>query len=232
MKNLLRYLDKSPSHSWLTKKLSASLTYVTDSEFLLPDRFKCCWCKLRGAFSLNGGFLEPVCWASTAQTHLLILSSLWGKSEDFLPFFKHLFLLVLCVNYFLASYLVRTKKSRKIGKKNPLDGSCVHCCGSEERIYGFMVHEIVLDPSECQFAVLSMKGKGLPPFSATYYVHVQTQLLFPLSIFAVGGLTSGDWTISLLFSRVQKAKDSGDASMSGICLDLVWSKIRIMLIKA
>lgn len=82
-----------------------------------------------------------------------------------------------------------------------------------------MVHEIVCDSSECQFAVISVKGKGLLPSSAAYYMHVQTQLLFPLSIFAVGGLSSGDWTIFLLFSRVQKAKDSGDTSMSGSCLD-------------
>lgn len=49
-----------------------------------------------------------------------------------------------------------------------------------------MVHEIVLDPTERQFAETSVKGKGLPPCSATYYMHVQTQLLFPLSIFAAG----------------------------------------------
>lgn len=48
-----------------------------------------------------------------------------------------------------------------------------------------MVPEIDLDPSEHQFAVTSAKGERfLPARSATYYMHVQTRLLFPLSIFA------------------------------------------------
>lgn len=166
-----------------------------------------------------------VCWASAAQTHLLIISSLWGKSQNFWPLLKHLLFPVLCVNYFLASG--GTLLTQRKDWTNLLDGSFVQCCGSAERIYGFMAHEIVLDPSERRFSATSVKGKGLPPCSATYYMHVQTQLLFAVSIFAAGWITSGDWTIWLLFSRVQKFKDSRDVSMSGCCLDLVWSKIRM-----
>lgn len=53
-------------------------------------------------------------------------------------------------------------------------------CASDQRIYGFMAPEIVLDPSRTSICCdISEGGKGSPARSATYYMHVQTLLLFP-----------------------------------------------------
>lgn len=123
--------------------------------------------------------------------------------------------------------MVRSKKSRKDFNNLP-DGSFVQCRGRQERIYGFMVHEIVLGPFERKFALTSGRGRGPPPCSATYYMHVQTQLLFPLSIFA-DGWTAGDRSIILLFPRVQKYKAQTVAvqgnsaiNLNRICCILFW----------
>lgn len=115
-------------------------------------------------------------------------------SGPFFFFKKHLLLPVLCVNYFLASCgtWIDRGKAEKIGSIF-LDGSFVQCCASDQRIYDFMAPEIVLDPSPTSICCdISEGGKVFPARSATYYMHVQTLLLFPLSIFAAGRLTSGD----------------------------------------
>lgn len=79
-----------------------------------------------------------------------------GSNSFFDLFFPQHFLLpVLCINCFLlfARHGWIIEKQKRL--KQPSHGSFVQCWGRRERIYGFMVHEIVLDPFKRKFALTS-----------------------------------------------------------------------------